>query len=157
MNISRKLKSANKEEVGVSAKRKQLLSNIKPYLWITPSLLLIALIIFLPVLELFLTSFSKISLAGIRKGFIGLTNYMELFSDATFIMVLKNTLIWTVAVVGISTVLSLGIAIIFNTDFPGRRLVRAWWPEAFPPVLQKLRNGYPHKNNQGIYLLPGGS
>lgn len=37
----------------------------------------------------------------------------------------KNTLIWTVSVVGISTVLSLGIAQLLNRDFPGRRWVRA--------------------------------
>jgi len=100
-------------------------SNFVPYLWIAPSVLLIALIIFVPILELFLTSFSKMSLAGIRKGFIGFSNFKDLFVDKTFLIVLKNTLVWTVAVVGISTVLSIGIALLLNKEFPGRRIIRA--------------------------------
>jgi len=105
--------------------KKGKIKKLVPYLWIAPSVLLIAVIIFVPILELFLTSFSKVSLAGIRKGLIGFGNFKDLFSDKAFLIVLKNTLVWTIAVVGISTVLSIGIALILNKKFPGRRIVRA--------------------------------
>jgi multiple sugar transport system permease protein len=117
------LQHNNKTIKGIGQKGK--IKKFVPYLWIAPSVLLIALIIFVPILELFLTSFSKVSLAGIRKGLIGFGNFKDLFSDKAFLIVLKNTLVWTVAVVGISTVLSIGIALILNKKFPGRRIVRA--------------------------------
>ena len=40
-------------------------------------------------------------------------------------MVLKNTLVWTVAVVGISTLLGFILAILLNNEFKGRKLARA--------------------------------
>ena len=96
-----------------------------PYLWILPSLLLMFIVIFIPIVELFMTSFSTISLAGVRKGFNGLDNYVAIFQDDTFYLVLKNTLVWTIFVVGISTALSMGIAVLLNRKFPGRKIVRA--------------------------------
>lgn len=103
----------------------RLAKIIGPYIWILPSVLLIVIVIFLPIYELFRTSFSKISLAGINKGFSGLRNYKQVFADPSFGGILLNTVIWTVEVVGISTVLSMGIALILNKRFPGRRYVRA--------------------------------
>lgn len=105
--------------------RKRSVSSFVPYLWILPSLLLIVLVTVFPIIELVMTSLSKVSLSGIRKELIGLKNYTALLEDGTLFPVLKNTLIWTVSVVGISTLLSLGIASLLNREFPGRRLVRA--------------------------------
>jgi ABC-type sugar transport systems, permease components len=105
--------------------KKRISKAIGPYLWIAPSIILIVSIIFLPIVELFLTAFSKMSMAGIRKSLNGIQNFKDLFYDSTFVLVLENTLIWTIAVVGISTVLSMCIALLFNERFPGRRIVRA--------------------------------
>jgi len=100
-------------------------SNLFPLLWLAPSILLIAVIIVYPIYELFVLSFSEISMSGVRKGYNGLDNYRELFADKTFIAVVNNTFIWTIAVVGISTLSSVAIANILNQKFPGRRLVRS--------------------------------
>lgn len=97
---------------------------ITPYLWIFPSLLLMFITFVVPIIELFLTSFSRMTIAGVRKEFIGLNNYITVFKNPTFIMVLNNTLIWTICVVGISTIISLGLAVFLNKEFPGRRIVR---------------------------------
>jgi multiple sugar transport system permease protein len=99
--------------------------TVPPQLWLVPSLLLIFTIVIYPIYELFIISLSEVSLSGLRKGFIGFDNFTAIFKDETFLMVLKNTFIWTVSVVGISTVLSLGIASLLNQQFPGRRIVRA--------------------------------
>lgn len=111
----------------VSKKRKFTLEKAisSPYLWILPSLILMVVVTFIPIAELFITSVSEISLAGVRKGFNGIANYRTIFADPTFYMVLKNTLIWTIVVVGVSTVMSMGIALLLNQRFPGRRIVRA--------------------------------
>lgn len=106
-------------------KRGRLRKAFYPYLWILPSLLLMVAIIVVPIIDLFITSFSEVSLSGIRRGFNGLDNYTALFQDDTFLMVVKNTLIWTVSIVAISTFLSLGIATLLDQRFFGRRMVRS--------------------------------
>lgn len=98
---------------------------MNPYLWILPSVLLMVVVNFIPIVELLTTSFSRISMAGVRHEFNGIDNYISVFQNATFYGVLWNTLVWTICVVGISTVLSMGIAILLNQTFPGRKVVRA--------------------------------
>lgn len=106
-------------------RRLRLAGGLAPYLWLAPSLLLIILVTIFPIFELFSTALSKVSLSGVKKGYVGLQNFSNVLRDPVFWGVLKNTLIWTVGVVGISTVLSLGIAQLLNQEFPGRRLVRS--------------------------------
>ena len=82
-------------------------------------------IIVVPIIDLFITSFSEVSISGLRQGFNGVENYVALFQDPVFPRVLINTVIWTVAIVGITIILSLGIASLLNEEFVGRRLVRS--------------------------------
>ena len=59
------------------------------------------------------------------QSFAGLENFRKVTSSPVFAMVLKNTLVWTVAVVGISTLLGFILAILLNNEFKGRKLARA--------------------------------
>ena len=68
---------------------------------------------------------SKVSRAGLIKGFSGLDNFTKILSTPTFSMVLKNTLVWTVAVVGLSTFLGFILALLLNNAFKGRKVARA--------------------------------
>jgi multiple sugar transport system permease protein len=109
-----------------SARKKGLVGRTAyPHLWILPSVALMVAIIVVPIIDLFITSFSEVSFSGLREGFNGVDNYVSLFHDPVFPRVLMNTVIWTVAIVGITIVLSLGIASLLNEEFVGRRLVRA--------------------------------
>jgi multiple sugar transport system permease protein len=99
--------------------------NLYPYLWILPSVVLMVAIIVVPIIDLFITSVSEVSFSGVRGEFNGGANYVSLFQDPVFPRVLINTLVWTVAIVGITIILSLGIASLLNEKFVGRRLVRA--------------------------------
>ncbi len=98
--------------------------SVYPHLWILPSVTLMVAIIVVPIIDLFITSFSEVSFSGVRGGFNGVENYVSLFQDPVFPRVLINTVIWTVGIVGITIVLSLGIANLLNEKFVGRRLVR---------------------------------
>lgn len=120
----------NKANVNINSKKplkvkRKRLSSAIPVLWLLPSLILILAIVVFPIYELFVTSISEINRSGIRQEFNGIANYISLFKGKTFLLVLKNTLIWTFFVVGISTALSLAIATLLNQEFPGRKLVRA--------------------------------
>lgn len=95
-----------------------------PILMILPSLILAMFVIGYPVVDLAFTSMQEVSRFGQLRGFIGFDNYAEVFSDPLFYSSLWRTLIWTVAVVGGTLVISLPIAIILNDDFYGRGLAR---------------------------------
>lgn len=96
-----------------------------PYLWLLPSFLLMTVMVLLPIITVFYRSFMKFSKAGKIKGFIGFQNFEKVLTSPKFLMVLKNTLVWTVAVVVISTVLGIIIGMVLNSKFHGRKIARA--------------------------------
>ncbi len=95
-----------------------------PILMILPSLVLAVLVIGYPIVDLAFTSMQEVSRFGQLRGFIGFDNYAEVFADPLFYSSLWRTIIWTVAVVGGTLIISLPIAIILNDDFFGRGLAR---------------------------------
>ncbi|EET62839.1 ABC transporter, permease protein [Marvinbryantia formatexigens DSM 14469] len=106
-------------------KKRKILKTAGPYLWLLPSILLMTVFILFPIFEVFRTSLSEVSKAGIIKGFAGLDNFKKVVTGSTFGLVLKNTLIWTVVVVGLSTVIGFALALVLNNEFHGRKIARA--------------------------------
>ena len=97
----------------------------RPLVWLAPSILLMATFIVVPIVYVFYMSMSKVTKAGLIKDFNNFENFSKVFSNPTFTLVLKNTLIWTVAVVGISTLLGFILALLLNVPFKGRKIARA--------------------------------
>lgn len=106
-------------------KKKKFLSSVEPYLWLLPSMLLMAIFILVPIFEVFRISLSQVTRSGLIKGFTGLDNFEKVLKGSTFSMVLQNTLIWTVVVVGLSTLIGFILALVLNNQFRGRKLARA--------------------------------
>ena len=106
-------------------KHSPLLNRTEPYLWILPSVLLMSIFIIVPIGCVFYMAFSKISKAGIVKGFNGIENFSKVLGSKAFSVVLSNTLVWTVVVVGLSTVLGFILALLLNNKFKGRKIARA--------------------------------
>jgi multiple sugar transport system permease protein len=104
---------------------KKIIQKIEPYIWILPSVLLMFVFILIPIVFVFRMALSKVSRAGLIKGFTGFANFSKILSTPTFSMVLKNTLVWTVAVVGLSTLLGFILALLLNNAFKGRKVARA--------------------------------
>ena len=84
-----------------------------------------AVFIMLPIFEVFRTALSEVSRAGLIKGFCGLDNFTKVLKGSTFQMVLKNTVVWTVVVVVLSTVFGFILALVLNNEFRFRKAVRA--------------------------------
>ncbi|AKU23133.1 sugar ABC transporter permease [Massilia sp. MB5] len=99
-------------------------STRKPWLLIAPSLALALFIIGYPVFHMAYQSLHEISRFGVVRGFAGLGNFTGIFIDPVFHATLLRTLIWTVAVVGGSLLISMPLALILNQDFHGRSLAR---------------------------------
>ena len=97
----------------------------EPYVWLLPSILLIAVFVVFPILIVFKLSFSEISKAGVIGGYIGFQNYKDAVSLPAFKTVMLNTFWWVLSVVGISTLLGFIIALVFNQKFHGRKIARA--------------------------------
>ena len=103
----------------------QSMKKVEPYIWLLPSILMMSIMILIPIVTVFQTSFSEISKSGVNKGFNGIENYIAIFQAQTFWNTLKNTVIWTIVVVGLSTVFGFIMAMVLNAKFHGRKIVRA--------------------------------
>ncbi len=102
-----------------------LLNKAEPYLWILPSIILMTIFIIVPIGFVFRMAFSQVTKAGLVKGFIGFANFSKVLKSSKFTMVLKNTVIWTIFVVVLSTVLGFILALLLNNEFKGRKVARA--------------------------------
>lgn len=103
----------------------QTFKKVEPYIWLLPSTLMMGVMILIPIITVFQTSFWEVSKVGVYKGFNGIDNYIEVFNSQIFWNTLKNTAIWTVVVVGLSTIFGFILAMVLNTKFHGRKFVRA--------------------------------
>lgn len=87
--------------------------NRKAWAFIIPSLILIVLFVFYPMVQAFITSFQ--TGVGNQLEFSGLVNYKRLLNDLTFRKALFNTLIYLVIQVPIMMILALIISSMLNS------------------------------------------
>lgn len=100
-------------------------SKWTPYIWLLPSIALIAIFVIFPIIIVFKLSFSEISKSGVVGDYIGFQNYIDAVNLPAFKTVMLNTLIWVIAVVGLSTVIGFIIAMALNQKFHGRKIARS--------------------------------
>ncbi|MBI9045939.1 MAG: sugar ABC transporter permease [Anaerolineaceae bacterium] len=98
-----------------------------PYLLILPTAIFVALFTAWPVLLSFYQSFflQRMNIAKFREpAFIGLGNYIDLFTDPYFIQVIKNTLLYVIGTVPVSIVLGFLFALLVNRKVMGVGIFR---------------------------------
>lgn len=103
---------------------KRKLKHYEAYLWLAPCLLLLAIFVLSPVINVFWMSCHEVSKASLVKEFNGLDNFIFVLKEVVFGRVVLNTLVWIVFIIGISIVLSLALALLLNVKFTGRKIVR---------------------------------
>ena len=101
------------------------MKKIEPYIWLLPSILMMGCMIMIPIFNVFRASVTEISKVGVYRGFNGFDNYISVFKKQTFWHTLQNTIVWTIVVVGLSTLFGFILAMVLNVEFRGRKLVRA--------------------------------
>jgi multiple sugar transport system permease protein len=119
------LKASPQPPLKRSSGGKKLFRKIEPYIWIAPSIILMAVFILIPICSVFQMSLNKVSKTGKIQGFNNFANFTKVLNSSAFGIVLKNTIVWTIAVVVISTVLGFMLALILNNQFRGRKIARA--------------------------------
>ncbi|MBN9606835.1 MAG: sugar ABC transporter permease [Actinomycetales bacterium] len=95
-----------------------------PWLFLAPALIVLGVFVGWPMVSSAITSLTDARIAGTPK-FIGLDNYVALFSDPRFTGALGNTALYALGTAPISVVLALLFAVLLNRRIPGRDFFRA--------------------------------
>ena len=114
---------------------------LEPYLYLSPALVLLALVMFVPLIVGLSYAFRDIQILNpFATGWVGLAHFEALLDDRTFYRALGNTLWWTGGSLILQFGLGLGLALLLNRPFGGRRLVQAvvFLPWAVPTFLTGL-------------------
>lgn len=127
--------------------------SIWPYLLIAPAVIIIACVVFYPIINAISMSFQSYDLRYPNDiAFTGLENYIEMFQDQLFIQGVKKTLIWVGFGVGLQFFFGFVLASLLNKKFFGRGIVRAisLIPWVTPGVLIGLMWKWIYDGNYGV-------
>ncbi|MBV8567255.1 MAG: sugar ABC transporter permease [Methylobacteriaceae bacterium] len=121
-----------------SPPRRRLGDLLEPWFYLSPALVMIALVLVVPVIIGIGYSLRKFS--AFRSEFVGLEQYQTMLSDPELRLALWNTVLWTAGSVFFQFFLGLGLALLLNRPFFGRRVVQAlvFLPWAVPTFLSGL-------------------
>lgn len=105
--------------------REDLADHWFAYVLVLPSFLLLAALIGYPVVNTFISAFSHVNPVGQVLSVGTLANFRTLAADPNLPQVLRQTVIYTVTSVAITTVVSFVLALVLHQDFRGRTLAKA--------------------------------
>lgn len=118
-----------------AAKKNRRRYRIGPYLAVLPGFLLIAGVVFYPIVNTLWLSLRDVQLIQVGE-VIGLGHYVALAQDPLFWRILRQTFFWTLSSVTVKLVLGLALGLLLNEKFRGRDLFRTLLliPWAMPAV-----------------------
>ena len=102
------------------------------YLFILPSMVILAIFVFWPIIQSFILSTQRWQFGGDEVRWVGLANFERLFADPRMWGALRNTLKYSLVVVPVGLIISLLLALGLNEKIPGRSILRAAY---FLPVI----------------------
>jgi trehalose/maltose transport system permease protein len=123
------------------------------WLLVAPSVLVVALVAIYPLFQSFRLSFTNARFGSTRpEVYVGFDNYIRLINDKVFVTALGHTITFTVASVAIETVLGIAIALIINSNFTGRGVVRTSMliPWAIPTVVSSQLWRFMYNQDNGV-------
>jgi len=127
--------SCNRFIIGGNAMEIRKRTDLAAILFLLPAAVIYLSVIIFPVCYSFYLSLFTGS--GIREWtFSGFDNYIKLFSDRIFLVSLKNTVIWILLTLVVTTSISLALAVLLNKKFIGRTFFRGFF--FFPWVVAPI-------------------
>ncbi len=94
-------------------------------LFLAPALILLGIFLFYPIVYLLYLSFTTGSFTVSGIEWVGVRNYLRLFTDADFWQVIGNTAYFTIATVIPAIVIPLALAVLLNRSLALRGVLRA--------------------------------
>jgi len=105
---------------------RRALRGAQPYLLLLPALAIVAAFFAYPVAKAVQLSFMQYVLFEPDDiGFAGLLNYRELLADSNLPLILRNSLVWVVATVGLQFALGFALALALYVKFRGKNVYQA--------------------------------
>ncbi len=123
------------------------------YAMTTPALLVLLMLSVFPLLYIVRYSFTDSYLLSREPAaWVGFSNYISIFKDSFFRIVLRNTLLFTVVGVTVETTLGIALAVFADSFTRGKKLLRIvlMLPMLLPPVTVALVWQTMFSNNNGI-------
>lgn len=103
-------------------RRRHIIEGIKSWSWLTPSLIGVSIFFIIPFC---VVMYYSVLDNPIFANFVGLQNFISLFSNSAFLRAAKNTAIFSVIAVPLSVILSLWMAFALNSKIPGKSWLRS--------------------------------
>lgn len=100
-------------------KRQGIKRFMKGILFLSPSIILFAVFLFYPMLRTIYLSFFLTNAAGETTVFVGLDNYVNIFTSPIFLQSIKSTFLFVIYTVPVTIIISLFLAIIANEKLKG--------------------------------------
>lgn len=123
------------------------------WLLVAPSLLVVAVVALYPLFQSFRLSFTNARFGSSRAvEYVGFRNYSRLLDDDVFISAIGHTMVFTVLSVTLETVLGVAIALVINSNFRGRGVVRTSMliPWAIPTVVSSQLWRFMYNDVNGV-------
>jgi multiple sugar transport system permease protein len=117
-----------------------LLQRIEPFLFLLPSILIMLLMLGYPIAYNLGISFFRWTLKQPDKIFIGINNYRAVIRDEKFLVILRNTLVWTGAGVLLQMAVGITLAVFVDDLIRGKKYMRTivLLPWLIPGVITAL-------------------
>jgi len=128
--------------------------NLWPYLLISPALIIVLTVVFIPAVNAILMSFQSYDLRRPKNiGFVGFDTYITVLKDQLFWQSLWKTVQWVVLGVGFQFIFGFGLALLLNKKFVGRGIARSisLIPWVTPGVLIGLMWRWIYDGNYGVF------
>lgn len=106
------------------------------WLMLVPAGVLLITFLIIPIILTFILAFTNARLISPQPAaFVGVDNFVRLFSDETFWASLRNTVIFAVVIVPVQSAVALGLAVLVNTKIRGVNFFRTVF---FLPVVTSI-------------------
>lgn len=92
--------------------------------FIAPAVLLVAVLMYYPMIRAFIESMYETSFLNPQPKFIGLDYYSAMLKDKGFWRIVSNSLVWTLGVVAFQNIIGMAVATLLNQNLPARAITR---------------------------------
>ena len=133
-------------------KKVQFNSNLSPFLFIAPQLVIILVFLYWPILQTFTDAFTAQDPFGFSKTFVGFDNFELVITDPAYLRSLKFTLIYIFVITLVTGLLGLLLAVQANSVIHGKSAYKTLliWPYAIAPAVVGVTANYFFSERLGL-------
>lgn len=113
--------------------RKKIMSALEGYAYIAPTLIVLTIFVFIPIISSFQISLTRVAPFGNATIFVGMDNYTDLFTDERYHDVIWTTLLFALGTVPTGIALSVFLAILLS--YPMKHLSWFYRLLIFVPIV----------------------